>query len=209
MSVSYYLCLLKALFTFICLTFFFATNGFSQAPTASDSLETYAFSPSFTVGIQGGVNVSSLTNFNRNDSRLGMHVGLTGECRISPLLGIATDLSYSQQGTTLNNLEFGLNYLKMPLMLTFHDNDFAAQVGVYGSVLLKGKAIYGKITEDVTEHFKPTETGLCLGATYSFFGNTFLGARFYRGLQNINKTIQDSRLQLRSSTLQIYAGYTF
>ena len=138
-----------------------------------------------------------------------MHVGLFGEYCFSPLLGVSSELSYSQQGTTLNNLEFGLNYLQMPVMLNLHDNDFTFQGGIYGSVLLKGKALYGKITEDVTEQFKPTDTGLCLGLVYSFFGNTLISVRYYGGLPNVNKTLADSRLQLRNSTLQISGGYNF
>lgn len=199
---------LKALFTFFAIAFFCASNAFSRTLPA-DSLETYRFAAYPTAGIHGGVNVSSLTNFNRNDSRLGMHVGLFGQCQISPLLGLSTELNYSQQGTTLHNVEYGLNYLSMPIMLNLHDNDFSVQVGVYGALLLKGKAFYGKITEDVTEHFKPTETGLCLGLSYSFFDNTLVGVRFYRGLQNVNETITDYQLKLQNSTLQITAGYIF
>jgi hypothetical protein len=200
---------LKALLTFLFLTFFFAANSYSQTPVAADSVETYRFTPYTSAGIRAGFNVSSLNNFNRNDSRLGMHIGLTGEYRFRPVLGVAAELNYTQHGTTLDNLEFGLNYLQMPVLLTLHDNDFAVQAGVYGALLLKGKALYGKITEDVTEHFKPSETGLCLGLSYSFFGNTFMGVRFYRGFQNINKTISDSRLELRNNTLQVSGGYTF
>jgi hypothetical protein len=105
-------------------------------------------------------------------------LGFMGEFHFSNALGIAAELNYSQQGTATTNAEYKLNYLKLPVLLTLHDNNFMVQAGLYGAVLLKGKAEYGNWTEDVTGRFANTDMGLSLGLGYSFSGNTCLASGF-------------------------------
>lgn len=197
---------MRALFTFFLLAFALVANV--QAQT-SDSFALPKRRPITTAAALFGVNISSLNNYNGADSRLGLMLGFAGDCQFGEYAGIAAELDYSQQGSSSPNGEYQLNYLKMPVMLTLNDNGFQVQGGLYGAMLLKGKAEYGNWTEDVTGKLKQTELGLCLGLAYNFLGYTRMGVRFSRGLDNINKNLADSKVQLVNSTLQVYGGYTF
>lgn len=160
-------------------------------------------------GVQGGLNISWLSNLNYVENRLGFQGGFSGERRFSRAFGIAAEVNYSQQGTIADNVEFSLNYLKVPLLFTLHDHNVTVQGGVYGAVLLKAKATSGKIIEEITDNFKETDAGICLGLNFSSFGPTFVGARFYQGLQDINKGVVTPKVELKSSTVQVMVGYTF
>jgi hypothetical protein len=207
---------LKTLFTLLSLAFFSVTAAF---PQATDSLPEARFQTFTTAGVKCGVNISSFNNFNR-DNKIGLVIGFTGEYRFSRTLGLTAELNYSQQGAILPqpgpnlsgpshyDIEYGLNYLALPVLISLHEQNFTMQGGVYGAVLLKAKARNGKITEDVTQHFAPHESGLCLGLAYQFWGHTVFGLRIYQGLQNSNKSLPDTRAALQNSTFQITAGYT-
>jgi hypothetical protein len=197
---------LKTLFTFLFIAFLTPLTVFSQQ---ADSLGIKRLKAFNTYSIQGGLNISWLSNLNYVENRLGAQVGFSAERRFSKVFGVATELNYSQQGVTTDNIEIGLNYLKMPLLLTLHDHNVTVQGGVFGAVLLKAKATAGKISEKVTDHFNETDAGICLGLRVNSFGPTFIGARFYQGLQDINKGAVTPKVELKSSTVQITAGYTF
>ncbi|MBK0403202.1 outer membrane beta-barrel protein [Adhaeribacter sp. BT258] len=124
---------MKALFSLICIAFFSGTSAFSQA---TDSLQAPKFKAFSTAGVKCGVNISSLNNFNR-DIKIGLLAGFTGEYRFSSSWGIAAELNYSQHGATLQHtdygngissalkdIEYGLNYLALPLLISLHDNNF-------------------------------------------------------------------------------------
>jgi len=199
----------KRLFLILFLNFGLVYGSVAQIVLLPDSLTKPHFRPRTTAAALLGINLASLENFNGSDSRLGLMLGFTGEYQFSNLLGIAAELNYSQQGTGTVEAEYKLNYLKFPILLTLHDNNFLLQAGLYGAVLLKAKAGYGQWTEDVTDSFTNTDTGMSLGLAYAFSGNTLFGVRFQRGFDNVNKSIVNRKVELLNSALQLYGGYTF
>jgi hypothetical protein len=198
---------LKALLIFGFIAFFGWQTAFAQSINA---VVYEPWIPVRTAGITGGINVASISNLASSDSFLGFHAGLFGEVQSSDDLGYGGEVSFSKQGVTVSNIDFGLNYLSIPLFLNLYSGKVTFQGGGYGSALFLATAKMGQDKKDITDSFQTTDFGLLVGLRYKPGDQTFISARFNLGMQNINNSFTEREdVALRNRNLQISAGYQF
>ena len=117
---------------------FFAAAGLFITPTikAQES----------SVGIKGGVNLSTLSIDDADDSnmKLGFHVGVFNKIALTESFAIQPELLYSRQGVKADfddvETKFNLNYINLPVKLVFNlSEDFEIQFGPYVGYLVNAK----------------------------------------------------------------------
>src|SRR4051812_41735878 len=87
------------------------------------------FAQNASLGLKGGLNVSTLNNSNGSEmgSKVGLNAGLLAHIHLTPSLAIQPEVVYSSQGAkyTVSNGEhkLNLNYINIPLQLQYMFNN--------------------------------------------------------------------------------------
>ncbi|HET7896816.1 MAG TPA: porin family protein [Flavisolibacter sp.] len=149
-----------------------------------------------TIGLKGGLNLSSWTNNSNGagyQNRLGFNAGLYAHIPAAVNLAIQPEVVYSSQGTkyTVSNVEHDLklNYVNIPVMLqAMVGRGFYAEAGPQIG-FLTGTADKVGDTETgyfATSDFKKTDVAVGFGLGYRGTSGFGIGARYNLGLTNIN-----------------------
>ena len=162
--------------------------------------------------ITGSTNVSISPNENytfdfneRTKSKTGFYAGLGYELFITDNFSVTPELIYNQMGANgkmIRNQKstFEQDYLSLPIFFEYKliDN-LRLGLGLQINQLIQSKSkeeivstmpfTEEEITETTesknSEFFKKTNYGLTAGASYTFFENFSLEARYYFGISNI------------------------
>ena len=175
------------------------------------------FKAEFWTALYLGPNLSTLTSNEEtnNKSLLGFHAGIgINVLNFSDVLGIRTELIYSQQGDQYSYSDGGstggggsygysskvisrLNYLNLPVMAHYQSkNGFFAEAGLQPGLLLSAKEKNtstgmgtggGTTTTDIKKELNSFALGVPIGAGYVFKKKVGISARVAPGLLNVNK----------------------
>lgn len=161
---------MKILVSVILLTFitFNASAQHSSSPRGHVNL-----------GVKGGVNVYNYNN-TKYDQLSGFHVGLLGHIHLNSQWAIQPELLYSNQGASLADTKYILDYINIPVLLQYmFDNGFRLQAGPQVGILLRA---------DNRDNLNPIDFGVSVGTSYVVPSTGFgIDARYNIGLSNINK----------------------
>ncbi|WP_191906965.1 porin family protein [Adhaeribacter soli] len=197
---------MKTLFTLLLVTLFSCHLAFAQ----HEQPVSTAFKPVRTAGIKVGINFASVSNLAESDVYMGVHAGFFGNVQTSEGVGFGGELNYSHQGVTASNLDVGLNYLSIPMLVNLYSGPVTFQGGIYGAYLFSANLKNGQAKGDISGYLRDTDYGLLVGINLNPLGATFVYARFNLGLKNINKQlITPAHVELYNRNIQLGLGYRF
>lgn len=142
------------------------------------------------IGIKGGATMNWIHLTGNLDDPLeieqetkyGYYVGATVDIPFSPAVALTPELYFTQRGTRGESSETSLNYLTLPVLLSYQPHPkLALQAGGAVSYLMAYRA--GGIRVDFGENF---DFGLLGGLTYQLTQAFSVSARYYNGLRSYN-----------------------
>jgi hypothetical protein len=148
-----------------------------------------------SVGLAGGLNVSSYTSYKfTSDWKTGLHAGGYVEIPLSRRFALEADLLYSQKGGEYTVGSAGqytqrLNYLSLPVLLEYHvTSKFSLEAGPEIGLLLSDKIHSNGGTFD-PHSYRSFDKGLAFGAVYRLPAGFAVGLRYVAGFAPITKTM--------------------
>jgi hypothetical protein len=148
------------------------------------------------IGITGGSNASRIkTSTNLTDLLWSYNVGLAFEKGLSDDLSLASELVYSKQGSSIDNVSSGeyithFDYLALPVFVRYSPggkNVFFQAGGKFG-YLVNDKEIYTyNNTESNLDHLRQWDAGVLGGIGYRIGKHVVVDARYYYGLTPLIK----------------------
>lgn len=175
-------------------------------------------------GVKGGLNLSTLYNSEVSDqnSRVGLNAGFFGRTSTEEAVGLQVELLYSAKGNRTNyegvfgfvdqTVDFNLNYLSIPALISFRfaDQAFELQAGGYAAYLLSANANtegdLGSGSEELDrDNFSSMDAGLVGGLAFNA-GSMQVGARYEYGLMTIADSDAADRVlgDAKNACAQIY-----
>lgn len=159
-----------------------------------------SYAQDFTSGVKAGLNISTLGGDADVDSRTGFYFGFIGDWAISEKFHLQPEVLYSVEGGKTDDTDFGINYVKVPVLGKYKFNDeFSIQAGPYISVLTT------TVEDGFDENLKSLDFGGALGLSYEFPSGLLIDARYnygFNNISNLNNTINNS-------VIQVGLGYKF
>lgn len=188
----------------------------------------------FTITPKMGVNVASMSNSGRSNSRMAFAAGLDFEYQINRQFSFALGTIYSQQGISDDPWTLKTDYLTLPVTANFYPvRGLGIYVGVEPGILLRDKAeiAFGQhsaivalgIIRETTELYKESHglkyeglfensfgakrgvLALPIGVNYEFDHCVF-GIKYSIGLGN---AISGTGVSCTHNVLQVTLGYRF
>ncbi len=158
-----------------------------------------------SVGIKGGLNLSTMSTDGNNDENLkaGFHVGVFNKIALSESFAIQPEVMYSSKGLKINyedaafvegETKFTLHYIDVPVKLVFNlSRDFEFQFGPYVGYLMQAKitndgSLAGIPIESDDEidrdNFKSLDYGLTAGLGFDL-DPLIIGVNYNLGLSKV------------------------
>lgn len=184
-----------------------------------------------SLGIFAGLNSAKLKGdspkYASYKSLMGLNAGVYLDVKLSKLIYLSFQPSYSQEGTRVmydvsdsdelvDSLQIKLNYFSLPILLkvTSTNKRFYAIAGIETSYLLDSYIKYkeGEEKEDLTSDVAELNIALAFGAGLRIplkFGRIFIELRYSQGLVNLtDEPIYKSEIpRVKTSDFRILAGY--
>lgn len=184
----------------------------------SAALLLFAFTSSlaqgFHIGVKGGVNMFNINDQAFKDGfQFGYNLGGFAEINFTKKWGLQPELLWSQNAYktatdiqqvipgSVSNLNVQLNYLQVPLLLSFRPSKLIAfQVGPqFGTLINKDKSIFN----NTVGSFKSGDFSMLAGAQLNL-GSLRLGGRYVIGLNELGDITTETSWKNRG--WQLYAG---
>ena len=205
----------------------------------SISVISYGQQNKFEIGIEAGMNLSTLRNNNYFNLpatfKPGVSAGVTAQYFFTPKIALQGGIFSESKGCVLNidqgmlgtpetndNAKVILNYLVIPLQTRFYFGNkvkFFGQVGLYGGYLFHAKVIYDPgssltIREtDLTDLNKKLDFGVLagMGVRYPIGDKLALVFEIKEnfGVQNISKDIPNEDGGVKNSSLNLSFGISY
>lgn len=152
-------------------------------------------------GIKGGVNFANLSGSDADgaDGITGLHLGVIAEFKIFENLALQPELVYSAQGANVNEVDYKLGYLTLPVMAKFYLNDkLSIHAGPQFGILISEN-------DEIKEaDNNSTDFGISGGIEYNIIGGLFAQARYNNGLSEIT-----DNAEIKNTVFQLSIGYLF
>ena len=170
--------------------------------------------------INGGVNLTNISDIDNSDSLLGFSVGGRASLPMDDQLSISADLNFSQAGTktsvtsgsTTTETEIRRNYITVPVNLNYNVTEQASlNFGPYVGYLLNANQIKkegsnASVETDIKSSTRTLDYGIQLGASTQIEQFTISG-QYVLGL---NKTTAESvTAEQKNSGFTFTTGYNF
>jgi hypothetical protein len=149
-------------------------------------------------GVEGGINLSSFNGPTASDvyaSRLGFVGGAFVNLPFSPMLSIQPELLYEQKGGKINDNDYRLDYVEIPVLL---------DVTLFGPLsILLGPAFSANVGSYGVATVNQGDVGAILGAQVN------LQVLFFSGRYEVGLTDLNSDAKIQNGTFTILAGISF
>jgi hypothetical protein len=189
------------------------------------------------LGIKGGLNVAdmSVDEWGARNMRAGLHAGLYLRIPVIARLSLQPEILYSRKGVKISYTEiftevevitdetvFGLNYIDIPVLLTYHVyGGLNFHLGPYSGFLLRagidpqrellGIAEFENVDEINRRNFNEWDFGLSAGLELDFRSYKF-GFRYNHGFTSTTRENDVTALLLgnaRNMITQVYIAISF
>jgi len=168
-------------------------NAYSQAQVA--------------LGLKAGINVSNLdANVDNTSNITAFHGGAFALIKFA-MIGIQPELLFSQQGSSIKDVNLGkgdlkMSYMTIPVMFKFYlGAGFNLQAGPQFGFLTAAEFD----GNDIKDSFKSSDTSLNLGAAWDAPFGLVLDARYNIGLADVSDTSGSG--EIKSNVFQFSVGY--
>ena len=175
-------------------------------------LGTTAFCQEIEIGIKGGMNFTNLGSPDLGlQSRIGYHLGGTGEFILTPFFSIQTELVYSLQGAAIDRTQqiyLNYHYLNIPLLAkAYFYEDASFEIGVQYGYLLKSvnETYLGSQSDAINRN----DFSVAFGLAYKLNDMINFGIRYNMGLTNTSDQNIIYEKRFTNRVLQISLGYIF
>lgn len=178
-------------------------------------LSSVGFAQGFHIGVKGGANIFKVDGKQFEDEyKFGYNLGAFAEIPFGQKFGIQPEVLWNQtnfrtgnefsnlydQG--VNNFKGKLNYLSIPLLLSFKPSKILTfQAGPQFGILLNKEE---DLFENGREAFKSGDFSM-LGGVQLNIGGAKIGGRYVVGLSNINDI--DNKEKWKNQGFQLYLGF--
>ena len=163
-----------------------------------------------TFGLKGGM---ALTNFSGDltyDARTGLYLGAflkMGENNIkwSPeIIFHQKGAIFSPDVTSIQVINYHLNYIEIGLNTHFHINDeLALTAGPYAGYAP------AKTNKSIEAEYNPIDFGVNLGASYAINDLFNIDLRYGMGLTEVLEEVVKNQNSMQNTSIQIGVGYIF
>lgn len=175
-----------------------------------------AHAQSFHLGIKGGANINKLTGKSFKDEfNFGYQLGGFAELGISKSFSIQPEVlfneskyrydstgSFNEVYNVSNVSKVKLNYLTIPILLSFHPSDiFSIQAGPQFGIMMDQNV---KLVQNGKDAFKQGDFSMLAGVQLKF-STVRLYGRYAIGLNNINQLPEQEKW--KSQGFQIGVGF--
>jgi hypothetical protein len=182
----------------------------------SIALTTFSFAQGFHIGVKGGVNMYKIEGASfKEEFNHGYNAGIFSEINFSRKWGIQPEVMWNQAQTRTSThfrdmYDQGvaelkgvkLNYLSIPLLLSFSPSSFISfQAGPQFGILINKD---DRLVVNGKNAFKSGDFSM-LGGVQLNIGGAKIGGRYVVGLTNLNDI--DNRDQWKNQGFQLYAGF--
>ena len=176
------------------------------------ALAMFAAGNAQTFGLKAGMNVSSLTNADGAESKIGFNGGLFMNSALAENFSIQPEFLYNSKGAKDNgvfgDMSLNLDYISVPVMFQYNATpQFYLEAGPEFSFLASAKAKGAGATVDVKDEMNSFDFGVGLGAGYYFIPNFGITARYVAGFMDIVKDNTDDAV--KNNVFQIGLAYKF
>jgi hypothetical protein len=164
-----------------------------------------ASSQDITLGIKGGLNISTLNGMVNMEPtpKAGILLGVYVDAPVTPKFHIQPELLFSSQGAktgylggpyngwaVIKETKTTLNYVILPIMAKIYlGNYFNVQLGLQWGLLVSATESDGSLNHDLIESFKGSDKSVIGGFGIDFPGVVNLSTRLAFGTSNINKNV--------------------
>jgi hypothetical protein len=148
-------------------------------------------------GVKGGLNLSDVvtetipaslgSSFSQSETLVGFYLGAFAIVKLNNRLNLIPELQYTQRGLGYPDRVIRINYLELPLIVSYSIKSLAFDFGPNISYRLSS----------TVDFYKDFDFGLTGGMRLNFAKKFFVIARYYYGITAI------SRVEYRNPTNQI------
>lgn len=159
-------------------------------------------------GLKGGMNLSTLTNSTGGSTLINFNAGILVKARLDQVLSLQPEAYYSGQGIKAPDGKLSVNYINVPLLLTYTlPTGLFFQTGPQLGILLSAKAVADSVgSQDLKEFFKSTDFNWAFGMGYLIPNVDFgFNLRYNLGISSVGKLGGTSK----NSVFQIGIFYLF
>ncbi len=153
------------------------------------------------LGIKAGANFSSLKgDGNTGDNLTSYHIGALLELNILPSFSIQPELMYSSQGSKINDEDYKLTYISVPVLAKFYvlPNKLSFEAGPQFSFLTDDNL------DDTLDKTKSFDFALAGGVGLNIINGLFAQARYVVGMTDVS-----SDTKAKNHVIQLSIGYRF
>ena len=156
------------------------------------------------VGIKGGVNFANVDAEDISTSSItDLHIGAYVNLNISEKFGITPEVLWTAQGAELEDAEFNMDLISVPVMLRFKPISLISlEAGPQFSFITSAE-VEGV---DIKDQLKSNAFGMAIGAGVHLPLGLNGGIRYILGFTNISEA--DDVDNIKDRTFQIYVGWT-
>lgn len=175
------------------------------------ALALFAAGNAQTFGLKAGMNVSSVSNAEDSESKIGLNAGLFMNAPLAESFSIQPELLYNSKGVKWSDGDGTTNadYISVPVMFQYNATpQFYLEAGPEFSFLMSAKDKWDGDSEDVKENFNSFDFSVGLGAGYYFTPNFGLTARYVAGFTDVIKD-NDTDETYKNNVFQIGLAYKF
>lgn len=188
--------------------------------------------------IKAGTNISSLngtlklesfgaipysldTDYSEmTESKFGLYAGVGYNFNIKDKSNVVVELIYSQLGANNTSksknstaASYEHNFLSMPLIFEYNlIGDLNVVAGAQFDYLIDSKTTLElpleSVTSKNTDSYKKIGTGITAGASYTFFKKISIEARYYLGLNNMQKDEDKRMYYIDENSGQSFSAYS-
>lgn len=150
-------------------------------------------------GVKAGANFANLEAEINTDNITSFHLGAVLEAKVLPGLAIQPELMYSSQGASIEEEDFKLDYISVPVLGKFYL--------IPGKVALEAGPQFSFLVNDDTPVFyksKSFDFAVVGGASVNITNDIFAQARYVIGLTDTTKDAD-----VKNRVFQLSIGYRF
>ena len=170
----------------------------------------------FSIGPRVGVNFSNVSNVDDSESLTGLALGLTSTYSINESTGLTVDLLYSGEGYSIDDNDFKVNYLQIPILFDVFFGELGSAfrpkvyAGVSPGILLSAKVNDTELDKDLYNSLNLSLVG-GLGFNTRVAGRVWLNAdlRAYLGLSDARGDGNQEGDKVGISTIQPSIGLAY